>query len=139
MAVHVPPAATLSAAMPVHVRPPVHSRHEVGTDTAQLVLHALEVDENRDTNVRGRPLPGGRDPWPGEGGYLGPGAARAWIALPVGRAESGPSIAELVQAVRDAGGMVGGEALFDPRYEAEMRRFLMQGAGDGGDPRSEGR
>ena len=50
----------------------------------------------------------------------------SWIALPVGRAERGPTIAELVEAVRDAGGMVGGEALFDPRYEAEMRRFLIR-------------
>ena len=50
----------------------------------------------------------------------------SWIALPVGRAETGPSIAELVQAVRAAGGMVGGDALFDPRYEAEMRRFLIR-------------
>jgi len=47
-----------------------------------------------------------------------------WIALPVGRAETGPTIAQLVEAVRAAGGMVGGEALFDPRYEPEMRRFL---------------
>ncbi len=50
----------------------------------------------------------------------------SWIALPVGRAEAGPSIAELVEAVRAAGGMVGGDALFDPRYEAEMRRFLIR-------------
>ena len=49
-----------------------------------------------------------------------------WIALPVGRAETGPTIAQLVEAVRAAGGMVGGEALFDPRYEPEMRRFLMR-------------
>jgi hypothetical protein len=28
--------------------------------------------------------------------------------------------------VRAAGGMVGGDALFDPRYEAEMRRFLIR-------------
>jgi hypothetical protein len=54
------------------------------------------------------------------------GAVPSWIALPVGRAEAGPSIAELVEAVRDAGGMVGGDALFDPRYEAEMRRFLIR-------------
>ena len=54
------------------------------------------------------------------------GRAASWIALPVGRAEAGPSIAELVAAVRAAGGMVGGEALFDPRYEAEMRRFLIR-------------
>jgi hypothetical protein len=54
------------------------------------------------------------------------GSAPSWIALPVGRAESGPSIAELVEAVRAAGGMVGGDALFDPRYEPEMRRFLIR-------------
>lgn len=54
------------------------------------------------------------------------GSVPSWIALPVGRAESGPSIAELVEAVRAAGGMVGGDALFDPRYEAEMRRFLIR-------------
>jgi hypothetical protein len=45
---------------------------------------------------------------------------------PVGRAETGPTIAQLVEAVRAAGGMVGGQALFDPRYEPEMRRFLMR-------------
>jgi hypothetical protein len=64
----------------------------------------------------------------------GPGAeaaervesAAGWIALPVGRAVDGPTIAELVEAVRAAGGMVGGEALYDPRYEAEMRRFLIR-------------
>ncbi len=54
------------------------------------------------------------------------GTAPSWIALPVGRAETGPTIAELVEAVKAAGGMVGGEALFDPRYEAEMRRFLIR-------------
>ena len=54
------------------------------------------------------------------------GAVPSWIALPVGRSEAGPSITELVEAVREAGGMVGGEALFDPRYEAEMRRFLIR-------------
>ena len=52
--------------------------------------------------------------------------APGWIALPVGRAESGPTIAELVAAVKAAGGFVGGEALFDPRYEPEMRRFLIR-------------
>jgi hypothetical protein len=52
--------------------------------------------------------------------------APGWIALPVGRAETGPSIAELVRAVKAAGGYVGGEALFDPRYEPEMRRFLIR-------------
>jgi hypothetical protein len=49
-----------------------------------------------------------------------------WIALPVGRSESGPTIRALVDAVEAAGGMVGGNALFDPRYEAEMRRFLIR-------------
>ena len=48
------------------------------------------------------------------------------FALPVGRAETGPSIAELVRAVKAAGGFVGGDALFDPRYEPEMRRFLIR-------------
>ena len=54
------------------------------------------------------------------------GTPHGWVALPVGRAETGPTIAELVEAVRAAGGMVGGEALYDPRYEAEMRRFLIR-------------
>jgi hypothetical protein len=54
------------------------------------------------------------------------GGAPGWIALPVGRAKTGPSIAELVRAVKAAGGFVGGAALFDPRYEAEMRRFLIR-------------
>jgi len=53
-------------------------------------------------------------------------AAHGWVALPIGRAEAGPTIAELVEAVRAAGGMVGGGALYDPRYEAEMRRFLIR-------------
>jgi hypothetical protein len=53
-------------------------------------------------------------------------SAPGWVALPVGRADSGPTIAELVEAVRAAGGMVGGAALYDPRYEAEMRRFLIR-------------
>jgi hypothetical protein len=53
-------------------------------------------------------------------------SAHGWVALPVGRAETGPTIAELVEAVRAAGGMVGGAALYDPRYEAEMRRFLIR-------------
>lgn len=66
---------------------------------------------------------GSRDRWPAEPPF---GPVPSWVALPVGRAESGPSIAELVAAVRAAGGMVGGEALFDPRYEAEMRRFLIR-------------
>jgi hypothetical protein len=67
------------------------------------------------------PSTGGR---PGDGPF--PGSVPSWIALPVGRAETGPSIAELVEAVRAAGGMVGGDALFDPRYEPEMRRFLIR-------------
>ena len=46
-------------------------------------------------------------------------ASGSWI-------EHGPTIAQLVEAVREAGGMVGGEALYDPRYEAEMRRFLIR-------------
>jgi hypothetical protein len=98
----------------------VHFRHEAGTDTARLVLHALDVCEDRDTSGDDSR----RDPWPGRRSFLGP--PPSWIALPVGRAEAGPSIAELVQAVRDAGGMAGGEALFDPRYEPEMRRFLIR-------------
>lgn len=79
------------------------------------------MDEQR---VRGDDGPPGVDPWPVEGARSGP--PPSWIALPVGRAETGPTIAELVDAVREAGGMVGGEALFDPRYEAEMRRFLIR-------------
>jgi hypothetical protein len=53
-------------------------------------------------------------------------SAAGWVALPVGRADHGPTIAELVEAVKAAGGMVGGDALYDPRYEAEMRRFLIR-------------
>ena len=73
--------------------------------------------------------PGDRDPEPEGCGRDGSGrlaSAPGWVALPVGRADSGPSIAELVEAVRAAGGMVGGDALFDPRYEPEMRRFLIR-------------
>jgi hypothetical protein len=77
--------------------------------------------DDRDPNEAAPPT---RDCWPVEGGHLAPPAS--WIALPVGRVESGPTIAELVEAVREAGGMVGGEALFDPRYEPEMRRFLIR-------------
>jgi hypothetical protein len=65
------------------------------------------------------------DPCPAGDGALD-AAATGWIALPVGRAETGPTIAELVAAVRAAGGFVGGNALFDPRYEPEMRRFLVR-------------
>lgn len=63
-------------------------------------------------------------PAPAAGGALA--SAPGWIALPVGRADTGPTIAELVEAVRAAGGMVGGDALFDPRYEPQMRRFLIR-------------
>ncbi len=62
--------------------------------------------------------------WPGDGMF--PASVPSWVALPVGRAETGPSIAQLVEAVRAAGGIVGGRALFDPRYEPEMRRFLIR-------------
>ena len=77
-----------------------------------------------------------RDPWPAEGEFLVP--PPSWIALPVGRAESGPSIAALVAAVRAAGGLVGGDALFDPRYEPEMRRFLIRALEMEGIPVPEG-
>jgi hypothetical protein len=80
-----------------------------------------DAHDHRDPNDGAPPT---RDSWPVEGGLLPP--PPSWIALPVGRAESGPSIAELVEAVRAAGGMVGGEALFDPRDEPEMRRFLIR-------------
>ena len=74
--------------------------------------------------LQGDDGPPGIDPWPVDSPQSGP--PPSWIALPVGRAETGPSIAALVEAVRAAGGMVGGEALFDPRYEPEMRRFLIR-------------
>ena len=61
-----------------------------------------------------------------DGFPLGAEAPHSWIALPVGRADNGPTIAQLVEAVRAAGGMVGGQALYDPRYEPEMRRFLIR-------------
>lgn len=77
------------------------------------------MDEHRrDTTER----PAGRAPEDGSSS----GPVPTWIALPVGRSETGPSISELVDAVRAAGGMVGGDALFDPRYEPEMRRFLIR-------------
>jgi hypothetical protein len=79
------------------------------------------MNERRTNSEDGKPR---GDQWPAEGGFLAP--PPSWIALPVGRAESGPSIADLVAAVRAAGGIVGGEALFDPRYEPEMRRFLIR-------------
>lgn len=77
-----------------------------------------------DDQDRVEAAPPTRDAWPVEGRFLAP--PPSWVALPVGRAESGPTIAELVEAVRAAGGMVGGEALFDPRFEPEMRRFLIR-------------
>jgi hypothetical protein len=63
-----------------------------------------------------------------EGGTAGrrSESAAGWVALPVGRADDGPTIHELVEAVKTAGGLVGGDALYDPRYEAEMRRFLIR-------------
>ncbi len=70
---------------------------------------------------------GYEDPAAGsEAGAGGSEQPHSWVALPVGRAATGPTIAELVEAVRAAGGIVGGEALFDPRYEPEMRRFLIR-------------
>jgi hypothetical protein len=65
-----------------------------------------------------------RDPW--RDGSAFDAVPTSWIALPVGRAEAGPTIAELVAAVKAAGGFVGGNALFDPRYEPEMRKFLVR-------------
>jgi hypothetical protein len=67
----------------------------------------------------------GPDPESGPTDKAHVGAA-GWVALPVGRADSGPTIRDLVDAVKAAGGMVGGDALYDPRYEAEMRRFLIR-------------
>ncbi len=78
------------------------------------------------------------DPWPLAGSGAVVPAPPSWIALPVGRTENGPSIAELVAAVRAAGGFVGGDALFDPRYEPEMRRFLIRALEMEGIPIPEG-
>jgi hypothetical protein len=85
---------------------------------AQVARHGLLMDDAQRPDDLG----------PGERLETTPALrdAPGWIALPVGRAETGPSIAELVQAVQAAGGHVGGEALFDPRYEPEMRRFLIR-------------
>jgi hypothetical protein len=121
-----------------------HIRHEAGTDTAHVRMHAEGMDERtgseRDSKRKGDALPpdvaraagaGAAEADTAEAGAAGAGAGpeegsspHTWIALPVGRAETGPTISQLVEAVRAAGGMVGGEALFDPRYEPEMRRFL---------------
>jgi hypothetical protein len=86
--------------------------------------HAVECDHADEQAPVEQPAQ--RAAAPGGGGALPPGSVPSWVALPVGRAETGPSIAELVDAVRAAGGMVGGDALFDPRYEPEMRRFLIR-------------
>ncbi len=72
------------------------------------------------------------------GALGGAEAPHSWIALPVGRADNGPTIAQLVEAVRAAGGMVGGQALYDPRYEPEMRRFLIRALEMEGIPLPEG-
>lgn len=87
------------------------------------------MDERADRRAPGEERPESAlespDPFP----LVEPGGAdlpASWIALPVGRTDDGPTIAELVEAVRAAGGMVGGAALFDPRYEPEMRRFLIR-------------
>jgi len=105
-----------------------HNRHTVGTDTAHIRLQAVGMADDYpigDATERDVPQP---EHSAGRRSADAPplGAVPSWIALPVGRSETGPSIAELVEAVRDAGGMVGGDALFDPRYEAEMRRFLIR-------------
>ena len=81
-----------------------------------IVMDDARFEEDRRTTPPAEPI----------GAVPGLGDAPGWIALPVGRAETGPSIAELVRAVKAAGGYVGGEALFDPRYEPEMRRFLIR-------------
>jgi hypothetical protein len=109
-------------------------------------MHAGGMDER--TGSEPESIPTG-DPLPPEvGRAVEAGASGAeseegtsphtWIALPVGRAETGPTIAQLVEAVRAAGGMVGGETLFDPRYEPEMRRFLMRALEMEGIPLPEG-
>ena len=100
----------MQAAAAETVLAPLHYRHEVGTDMRRM---GRQGGSMTDEATHGR---GGADG----------ASAHGWVALPVGRAERGPTIAELVEAVRAAGGMVGGEALYDPRYEAEMRRFLIR-------------
>jgi hypothetical protein len=100
---------------------PALSWHRSGTDTSQVLRHAVGMDEHV---ARGEETARGADRHPAERVPAAP--PTSWIALPVGRAERGPTIRELVDAVTAAGGMVGGDALFDPRYEAEMRRFLIR-------------
>lgn len=93
-------------------------------NTARLGRHAvgMHADDHRHQH-----RPHGR----AEGAARHEDGARAvppasWVALPIGGRRDGPSIADLVEAVRAAGGAVGGDALFDPRYEAEMRQFLIR-------------
>ena len=87
----------------------------------------MDEDRHATTSGDGRGSAGaGAEPSDGSVGPAPGASACGWVALPVGRAETGATIAELVEAVRSAGGMVGGEALYDPRYEAEMRRFLIR-------------
>lgn len=84
-------------------------------------------ERSRDGHKRHGDSPGGCAGRPLDDSVTGENARpQSWIALPVGRADDGPTIAELVEAVKAAGGMVGGDALFDPRYESEMRRFLIR-------------
>lgn len=107
---------------------PSHNRHTDDTDTAHMGLQASTMAEDPFTDDTVEPEGDGPEPSAGlpHPDAPAPVGVPSWIALPVGRAETGPSIAELVDAVRAAGGMVGGDALFDPRYEAEMRRFLIR-------------
>jgi hypothetical protein len=121
--------ALAAAARPVFVPPapasppevmPALSWHRSGTDTSHVLRHAVGMDEHV---ARGEETAGGPDR---HAARVPAAPPASWIALPVGRAERGPTIRELVDAVTAAGGMVGGDALFDPRYEAEMRRFLIR-------------
>jgi hypothetical protein len=100
--------------------PRSRNRHRVDTDTSQLGRHAGDMDREPAAKATRHMEETER----GDAPSLA--SVPSWVALPVGRAETGPSIAELVEAVRAAGGMVGGAALFDPRYEPEMRRFLIR-------------
>lgn len=104
------------------------NRHTDGTDTAHIRLQAFAMADDPPTDDALEPGVARAEPSsrqrPADAPLLD--GVPSWIALPVGRSEAGPSIAELVEAVRAAGGMVGGDALFDPRYEAEMRRFLIR-------------
>jgi hypothetical protein len=97
-----------------------HIRHRAGTDTSRLQRQSGGMDGDHTTD--GPHAMHDTDDSPAQ--VLA--SVPSWVALPVGRAETGPTIAELVEAVRAAGGFVGGAALFDPRYEPEMRRFLIR-------------